>query len=144
MLRFSLCVRVRVPVCRALGNCSKLSTVPRLAWLNAVENRLVKAQGAFKADLVKAQEASESRFVKAQEALKADLVKAQEASQSRLFEAHRASESRFQAFVDVNNWKVTTHVLSGAVAIVGGAVAVLHWLGFETVPQRKADRVKGQ
>jgi len=141
---------------RAFG--SILQSTQMSTGLKALERRVKKAQRAseirfaelqntLKNELADARRASEERLVEAQKPT-AELADARKASENRLADAQttvkdeladeaKASEIRWKVFTDANAWKVTRMLISGMVFIVGYAVAVLHWLGFDVLPRRR-------
>jgi uncharacterized membrane protein len=71
------------------------------------------------------------------------LADARRTLKDELADEAKASEIRWKAFTDANAWKVTRMVISGGVFIVGYAVVVLHWLGFDVLRRRKVDHGEG-
>ena len=104
----------------------------------ATENRLVEAQKTLRAELVVAQTASERRLADEAKASERRLADEAKASARRLADEAKASEIRWKAFIAVNNWKIVGLGLTAGAAILGS----IDGLGFDVVPQRKADHAK--
>jgi len=105
---------------------------------------LTDARKASEKRLADAAKASEKRLADDAKASENRLADAAKASEKRLADDAKASEIRWKAFTDANAWKVTRMVISGGVFIVGYAVAVLHWLGFDVLRRRrKVDHGEG-